>query len=127
MPAVPVDDPTSYMGHGGNGVPHYAQRAFSEQQRRLLHDAFGITTPTRLYLSDSSGSRILKYDTEEKRCFWCYVDSYRIGFVSLRRRGETWEAFERRVRAMRREDFPESAFTTYNTLDALDPDARPAF
>lgn len=126
-PAALVDDPTSYMGHDRSGVPHYARLPYTVEDRQLLHDAFGITTPTQLYLSDSSALRLLKYDTEEKRCFSCFVDSYRIGFVSLRRRGETWDAFERRVRAMRRQDFPASAFVTYHALDALDPDARPAF
>ena len=37
-----------------------------------------------LYLSDSADSRVLKVDTREKQCETCYVNSYRLGFVSLR-------------------------------------------
>ena len=69
-------------------------------------------------VQDNPNPVLLKYDTEEKRCFSCFVDSYRVGFVSLRRRGETWEAFESRVRGMRHQDFPASAFVTWPLIVA---------
>ena len=70
---------------------------------------------------------MLKFDTREKRCRSCFVDSYRIGFASLRRPGETWDDFEARIRRMSPRDFPESARRVDTSLQDLDPDARPSF
>jgi hypothetical protein len=53
------------------------------------------------------------------------VNSYRVGFVSVRRPGESWEEVERRVRAMRPRDFTAAARVSSNTSTAdLDPDVR---
>jgi hypothetical protein len=114
-----------YTGTDARGVPHYARRAFSDEERRLLRDAYGIEDPTRLYVSDSTEDGLLKYDTRVKRCRTCYVNSYRVGFISVRRRGESWEEAERRVRAMRPRDFTPAARASSNTSTAdLDPDIR---
>jgi hypothetical protein len=114
-----------YTGTDARGVPHYARRPFTDEERRLLREVYGVEDPTRLYVSDSTEDGLLKYDTRVKRCRTCYVNSYRIGFVSVRRPGESWEEVERRVRSMRRRDFSPAARVSSNTSTAdLDPDIR---
>jgi hypothetical protein len=66
------------------------------------------------------------YDTERKRCRRCYVNSYRIGYVSVRRPGESWEQVERRVRATPAKHFTHGPLPPASTSTAdLDPDVRP--
>jgi hypothetical protein len=114
-----------YTGTDARGIPHYVRRSFTGEERRLLRDIYGIEDPNRLYVSDSSEDGLLKYDTRIKRCRTCYVNSYRVGFVSVRRLGESWEGVERRVRAMRPRQFTGSARVSSNTSTAdLDPDVR---
>jgi hypothetical protein len=106
-------------------VPHYARHEFTDDERQLLRDAYGIEDPNRLYVSDSTEDGLLKYDTRVKRCRACYVNSYRVGFVSVRRPGESWEQAERRVRAMRPRDFSAAARASSNrSLADLDPAVR---
>lgn len=115
-----------YTGTDARGIPHYARRTFTDEERRLLRDTYGVEDPNRLYVSDSTEDGLLKYDTRVKRCRTCYVNSYRIGFISVRRRGESWEEAERRVRGMRPRDFTPGARGGSNTSTAdLDPDIRP--
>ena len=117
--------PPPYTGTDGRGVPRYARRTFTDEERRLLRDIYGIEDPNRLYVSDSTEDGLLKYDTRVKRCRTCYVNSYRIGFISVRRPGESWEQVERRVRAMRPRDFPPAARAVSNrSIADLDPDIR---
>jgi hypothetical protein len=114
-----------YAGTDARGIPHYARRAFSDEERRLLREAYGVEDPNRLYVSDSTEDGLLKYDTRIKRCRACYVNSYRVGFVSVRRRGESWEQAERRVRAMRPGDFSAAARVSSNrSLADLDRGIR---
>jgi hypothetical protein len=114
-----------YTGTDARGVPHYARRPFTDEERRLLREVYGVEDPTRLYVSDSAEDGLLKYDTRVKRCRTCYVNSYRIGFISVRRPGESWEEAERRVRAMRRRDFSPAARVSSNRSTAdLDPEIR---
>ncbi len=114
-----------YTGTDARGIPHYARRSFTDEERRLLRDIYGVENPDRLYVSDSTEDGLLKYDTRVKRCRTCYVNSYRVGFISVRRPGESWEQAERRVRAMRRRDFPAAARASSNKSTAdLDPDIR---
>jgi hypothetical protein len=114
-----------YTGTDARGIPHYARRTFSDEERRLLRDTYGIEEPSRLYVSDSTEDGLLKYDTRLKRCRTCYVNSYRVGFISVRRPRESWEQAERRVRAMRRRDFTAAARASSSTSTAaLDPDIR---
>jgi hypothetical protein len=114
-----------YTGTDPRGIPNYARRPFTDEERRLLRDAYGIENPALLYVSDSTEDGLLKYDTRAKRCRTCYVNSYRVGFISVRRPGESWEHAERRVRAMRPRDFNAAARTrgSRSTAD-LDPDVR---
>ena len=94
-------DAESYEGVDSHGIPHYATSAdFSRDDARVLRMAYGIEDPRRLYVSDSTEEGLLKYDTQLKRCATCYVNSYRVGFVSVRRTGESWEEAERRVRGL---------------------------
>lgn len=91
----------------------------------LLRRAYGIEDPTRLYVSDSTEEGILKYDTQRKRCLTCYVNSYRIGYVSVRRPGESWEEVERRVQTTPPQAFTGSAHPESVSTADLDPDVRP--
>src|SRR5438105_3250154 len=86
----------AYTGHDANGIPHYARRALSDEERALLRQVYGVEDPSLLYVSDSTDDGLLKYDTRAKPCATCYVNSYRIGFVSMRRPGESWNQLERR-------------------------------
>ena len=115
------------MGTDGRGIPRYTRRAFSPTDRNLLRSAYGIDDTEGLYLSDSSNAARLKFDTRAKRCRICYVDSYRVGFLSLRMPGETWDAFEQRMRGKGVRDFSPGARSVQKSLDRLDPEARVAF
>jgi len=126
-PVGPVadSDPASYSGTDSRGIPHYVNRTFTSDERAILRQAFGVVSPSHLYLSDSTEDGLLKYDPDVKRCAWCYVNSFRLGFVSIRNRGESWDELERRVRAMRRSSFAPSSLVTSSSLSALDPDIQP--
>jgi hypothetical protein len=52
------------------------------------------------------------------------VDSFRLGYISVRRPGETWDDLVRRVNAMRRSGFAPSSLVTSNSLSTLDPDIQ---
>src|SRR5258707_8977245 len=92
-------DATSYEGVDGLGIPNYAvSKKFTSEESAILRRAYGIEDPHRLYVSDSTAEGLLKYDTKVKRCLTCYVNSYRVGFVSVRLPGESWEQAESRVR-----------------------------
>jgi hypothetical protein len=124
-PAGDSIDPRSYEGHDSRGIPHYATRTFSPEEARLLRAAYGVEDPRRLYVSDSTEEGVLKYDTEVKRCLTCYVNSYGVGFVSVRRPGESWEQVEHRVKAAPAHEFASAAIPSSESIAALDPDVRP--
>jgi hypothetical protein len=111
-------------GADAHGIPHYTRRSFTADERALLRTVFGVEEPGRLYVSDSTDNGILKYDTRTKRCRTCYVNSYGIGFVSIRRPGESWDALERRVSGMRRADFGADARQERTSTADLDPSIR---
>jgi len=118
-------NPVSYAGTDAHGIPRYVNRTFTSDERAVLRHAFGIVSPSHIYLSDSTDDGVLKYDPAVKRCGWCYVDSFRIGFVSVRKPGETWDDLVRRVHGMRRSSFAPSSLVTSSSVSALDPDIRP--
>ena len=91
-----------------------------------MREKYGIDDANRLYVSDSTEEGLLKYDTEVKTCSTCYVNSYRVGFSSVRRAGETWEEAERRVRSMRARDFSSAAHVGSSSTADLDPEVRAA-
>jgi hypothetical protein len=114
-----------FAGTDSRGIPRYVNREFSDEERTILRQAFGVVNPSHLYISDSTADGLLKYDPDVKRCSTCYVNSFRIGFVSVRNRGETWDELERRVRGMRRSSFPSSGLVSTASLSAMDPDVQP--
>jgi hypothetical protein len=116
---------SSYEGTDSRGIPHYADSAISSADSVLLRRVYGVEDPRRLYVSDSTDEGILKYDTEIKRCRTCYVNSYRVGQVSVRRRGESWEEVERRVTHTPAHEFSGSAHASSTSTADLDPDIRP--
>ena len=124
VPADTIDSVPPYTGTDGRGIPNYARREFTAEERAMLRDAYGVEDPSHLYVSDSTDDGLLKYDPQIKPCRTCYVNSYRIGFISIRRRGESWEQLERRVRGMSPSSFPSAARTATTSLAALDPDIR---
>jgi hypothetical protein len=118
-------DPRSYEGHDSRGIPHYTRRAFTAEEAQLLRTAYGIEDPGRLYVSDSTEEGVLKYDTEVKRCLTCYVNSYAVGFVSVRRPDESWEEVEHRVKHAPARSFSTAAIPSSQSIAALDPQVRP--
>jgi hypothetical protein len=118
-------DPDAYSGTDSRGIPHYSTREFSPEETDILRRAYGIEDPRRLYVSDSTEEGILKYDTQVKRCLTCYVNSYRIGFVSVRRPGESWEEVQRRVRSTPARAFTGGENPGSTSTAALDPEVRP--
>ncbi len=113
-----------YTGTDARGIPRYASRKFTAEERDLLRRVYGVEEPSRLYISDSSDDGLLKYDTQVKKCRSCYVNSYRIGFVSVRRAGESWEQLEKRVRRMPLSAFSAGAHNGSASIGALDPDIQ---
>jgi len=125
-PKAPPLSP-SEKGIGANGIPLYLARGYSPDERELLRSAFGIAAPQRLYFSDSSDAAILKYDVRLKLCRTCRVDTYRVGFLSMRRREETWEQFEGRMQEQRLKPRAAASRRLFASLHDLDPDAESAF
>ena len=114
-----------YEGVDSRGIPHYATAlSLSTDEAQVLRRAYGIEDPHRLYVSDSTDEGLLKYDTQVKRCATCYVNSYRVGYVSVRRRGESWEEAEHRVRSTPARTFTGSANPASTSTADLDPDVR---
>lgn len=115
----------AYEGVDSRGIPRYATVRLSPADADVLRRAYGIEEPRRLYVSDSTEEGILKYDTQTKRCPTCYVNSYRIGYVSVRRRDESWEQAEHRVRTTPSRTFTGGANPASSATADLDPSVRP--
>jgi hypothetical protein len=113
-----------YAGSDERGVPRYFKGALGEDALAILRRAFGVVSPSNLYISDSSRSGLLKYDPQRKPCRTCYVNSYRIGFVSVRRPGESWEDLQRRLSTLTRKSFPKSLLITSSSIASMDPDIQ---
>lgn len=119
-------DAGAYEGVDSQGIPHYATAVvLSSDDAHVLRRAYGIEDYHRLYVSDSTEEGLLKYDTHLKRCGTCYVNSYRVGYVSVRKPGESWEEAERRVRGTPPHVFTGSANPSSKSTADLDPDVRP--
>ena len=106
-------------------IPRYLSTPVSEADADLLRRAFGIEDPSRLYVSDSSDGGTLKYDTQRKTCAGCLVNSYHVGYVSVRKPGESWDEVERRVQIAKAKTFTGGPRPQSESLAALDPDVRP--
>jgi len=116
-----------YAGRDEGGVPRYIPRAFSDDERRLLREQFGIEEPARLYLSDTLPGASLTYDSDWDQGERHLVSSYRVGAPSVRQPGETWEALERRLAATSPASFPAATHRPDRSLASLDSSVRPAF
>jgi hypothetical protein len=121
-----ADDALPYEGHDDEGIPRYATQQISPEDSLILRRAYGIEDPHLLYVSDSSDTGLLKYDTRPKSCRSCLVDSYDVGFRSVRRQDESWEAAERRVKVTPHRRFTGSPVPSSRSTNDLDPDVRPA-
>jgi hypothetical protein len=117
-------DAANYSGTDARGIPHYLTRPLSDDGREVLRQAFGVVSASHLYLSDSTPGGVLKYDPEMKGCLICYVNSYRIGYASIRKPGESWDELQRRVRVLHRSSFRPSSLVTSNSVSAMDPDVQ---
>jgi hypothetical protein len=117
-------DADSYSGTDARGIPHYLARPVSDDGRQVLRQAFGVVSASHLYVSDSTPSGVLKYDPKVKPCLTCYVNSYRIGYVSIRKPGESWDELQQRVRGLHRGSFPPSSLVTSSAVSAMDPDVQ---
>jgi hypothetical protein len=122
--AAAKDSTGAYSGTDARGVPRYLTRPLGDDARRILHRVFGVISPDHLYLSDSTRARLLKYDPERKHCLTCYVNSYRIGFVSIRKPGESWDELQQRVRRLNRRSFPAASLVTSSSVSTMDPDVQ---
>ena len=120
----PRTDALSYSGTDARGIPHYLTRPLSNEAQRILRQAYGVVSPSHLYISDSTLDGVLKYDPETKPCASCYVNSYRIGFVSIRRPRESWDELQGRVRALHRSSFSPSSLVASSSVSAMDPDVQ---
>ena len=116
-----------YAGRDERGVPRYIDRAFGEDERRLLRERFGIEEPGRLYLADTLPGASLTYDSDWDQGERHLVGSYRVGAPSVRHPGETWEALERRLAATSPASFPAATHRADRSLAGLDAAARPGF
>ncbi len=114
----------AYEGVNSRGIPNYTTVVLSAADARVLRRAYGIEEPHRLYVSDSTAEGILKYDTQLKRCLACYVNSYRVGYVSVRKPEESWDQAERRVRTTPPSVFAGNAHAVSHSTADLDPDVR---
>ena len=121
----PAPDPGAYQGMDAAGIPRYARMSVSAQDSTVLRQAYGIENPHRLYISDSTPEGLLKYDTRVKKCRACYVNSFRIGFVSVRRPGESWEQAERRVHATKPAVFLRASRRASHGTADMDPAVQP--
>ena len=115
----------SYAGVDARGIPHYLTMRLSRADSMVLRRAYGIEDYHRLHVSDSTAQGILEYDTQVKRCRNCYVNSYNVGYISVRRPGESWEQVERRVRSTPAAVFGRAAPPPSQSTATLDPDIRP--
>ena len=120
----PHSDGIRYAGTDARGIPRYMTRPVTNEGRRVLRQAFGVVFPSHLYLSDSTPAGVLKYDPVTKPCLTCYVNSYRVGFVSIRKHGESWDGLQHRVGALRRTSFRPASLVSSSSVSAMDPDVQ---
>jgi hypothetical protein len=106
-------------------IPRYFSAPIPPADAELLRKAYGIEDPGRLYVSDSTDGATLKYDTQKKTCAGCLVNSYHVGYVSVRTPGESWEEVEKRVKLAKAKTFTGGPHPGSESLSGLDPDVRP--
>ncbi|HEY0777229.1 MAG TPA: hypothetical protein VGD56_04605, partial [Gemmatirosa sp.] len=123
--------------HGVRWVGRDADRTISAEDRARLRAVFGIDDVRRIFLPATAGE-VLRYAAHPPGCpdegrtatFYgsCRVVNIRVGLAAPRASGETWDAFTARVtHGGSRVWTAAGGRASYSGLDALDPDARPAF
>lgn len=117
----------AYAGYDASGVPNYVRRTFTSEERALLRTWLGVDDPSLLYLDDSTSGRYLKYDVRPDPGRATYVNSYGVGFESVRRADETWREFDARIRNTPPGAFGAAARTPDKSLESLDPAVREIF
>ena len=122
---TPTDTSASNEPTTNHAIPRYLTTPIAPADADVLRRAFGIEDPSRLYVSDSTDGGTLKYDTERKTCAGCLVNSYHVGYISVRKPGESWEEVERRVQVTKAKTFTGGPRPESESLSALDPDVRP--
>jgi hypothetical protein len=121
-PDLPPDE---YTGRDPvTGIPRYVTRAFSAEERRLLRTHFGIDEPSRLYRNEEG---FVVYDSRRDTGPRDLVVTHRVGGRSARRAGESYAAFEARIRGKPAAYFGPDVRAAERRLDALVPEVRGAF
>jgi hypothetical protein len=121
-----------------SGSAREASRALHAHERALLRSVFGIDDADRLYTSDTTAGAVLLYKAVPTACRdggasarrgtgLCRPVPVRVGLVSPRRPGETWDAFVARVARRGTRAWPGGVHSYYTSLASLDPEARPRF
>ncbi len=138
--APPPLDPTDGSGRV-RWVGREADRTIAPADRALLRSVFGIDDVRRIYVPTTPGE-VLRYAAHAPGCpdvgpnggrpttrgGACRVVGVRIGLAAPRDSTETWDAFTARVeRGGPRVWSANGGRAAYSGLDALDPEARPAF
>ena len=134
LPAQTID-PTDGSGTV-RWVGRDADATLSADDRALLRTVFGVDDVRRLFLPAAAGTG-LRYAAHPPGCpdegrtatfhGACRVVGVRVGFAAPRVPGETWDAYTGRVTRGGARTWAAGGHTAYSGLDALDPEARPAF
>ncbi len=139
LDSAPPLDPTDGSGRV-RWIGREADHTLAPADRALLRTVFGIDDVRRIYIPTTAGE-VLRYAAHAPGCPTlenggrpttrggaCRVVGVRIGLAAPRDTGETWDAFTARVEHGGPRAWTASGGRTeYAGLDALDPDARPAF
>jgi hypothetical protein len=121
-PGIPL---ASYTGRDSvTGVPRYVTRAFTDVERRVLRERFGVDEPSLLYRNDEG---FIVFDSRRDGGLRDYVNTYRVGARSIRHPGETFRELERRVRGKPAAYYGSPVERVENSLDALEPQVRDEF
>lgn len=91
-PRIPLE---LYTGRDSvTGVPRYITRTFTDNERRMLREHFGVDDVSLLYRNDEG---FLVFDSRRDRGLRHYVNTHRLGARSWLRTGETYRELELRV------------------------------
>ncbi|GJG86203.1 hypothetical protein tb265_13840 [Gemmatimonadetes bacterium T265] len=142
LDSAPPVDPTDASGRV-RWIGREADRTLAPEDRTLLRTVFGIDDVRRIYIPTTTPDDVLRYAAHAPGCpdgggpndgqpttrgGACRIVGVRIGLAAPRDPGETWDAFTGRVEhGGPRAWTSAGGRTAYAGLDALDPDARPAF
>lgn len=120
--SIPLTAPMGALtGKDSNGIPYYLKASdFTSEQLAELRSKYGVSDPSRLHYNEDG---VLEYDTRRKTRHSGLVPTERLDAASGRLPGETWEAYEARVKHASYGAEPDSI----RSLSALDPAVRDQF